>query len=173
MNIGKFRCPNIGKADPLFQDILQARMPSIVILYIYFSVNALLRRPGRARREGRRRPRKWLRRRLRRIMVAPPRGVGAKFYRSVSSLTVETRLHISAPGQRVGACHRQDRGHVRCLRTRKPHHFSGICASFTEKRRLFRAVFFQRTIGASPSGKAADFDSAMRRFETSRPSQGF
>jgi hypothetical protein len=26
-------------------------------------------------------------------------------------------------------------------------------------------------IGASPSGKAADFDSAMRRFESSRPSQ--
>jgi hypothetical protein len=28
-------------------------------------------------------------------------------------------------------------------------------------------------IGASPSGKAADFDSAMRRFESSRPSQYF
>ncbi len=28
-------------------------------------------------------------------------------------------------------------------------------------------------IGASPSGKAADFDSAMRRFESSRPSQCF
>ena len=29
------------------------------------------------------------------------------------------------------------------------------------------------SIGASPSGKAADFDSAMRRFESSRPSQAF
>jgi hypothetical protein len=29
------------------------------------------------------------------------------------------------------------------------------------------------TIGASPSGKAADFDSAMRRFDPSRPSQSF
>jgi hypothetical protein len=28
-------------------------------------------------------------------------------------------------------------------------------------------------IGASPSGKAADFDSAMRRFESSRPSQSY
>lgn len=28
-----------------------------------------------------------------------------------------------------------------------------------------------RAIGASPSGKAADFDSAIRRFESSRPSQ--
>jgi hypothetical protein len=26
-------------------------------------------------------------------------------------------------------------------------------------------------VGASPSGKAADFDSAIRRFESSRPSQ--
>ncbi len=51
------------------------------------------------------------------------------------------------------------------------HHFSGMCASLDEKFRLFRAVFYQRTIGASPSGKAADFDSAMRRFESSRPSQ--
>jgi hypothetical protein len=31
--------------------------------------------------------------------------------------------------------------------------------------------YFQRSIGASPSGKAADFDSAIRRFESSRPSQ--
>ena len=29
------------------------------------------------------------------------------------------------------------------------------------------------TIGASPSGKAADFDSAIRRFDPSRPSQSF
>jgi hypothetical protein len=28
-------------------------------------------------------------------------------------------------------------------------------------------------IGASPSGKAADFDSAMRRFDSSRPSQPY
>ena len=31
----------------------------------------------------------------------------------------------------------------------------------------------RRRIGASPSGKAADFDSAIRRFESSRPSQLF
>ena len=36
-----------------------------------------------------------------------------------------------------------------------------------------RAVRRRRGIGASPSGKAADFDSAMRRFESSRPSQAF
>ena len=30
---------------------------------------------------------------------------------------------------------------------------------------------FLRAVGASPSGKAADFDSAIRRFESSRPSQ--
>src|SRR5208283_3613034 len=30
-----------------------------------------------------------------------------------------------------------------------------------------------RIIGASPSGKAADFDSAIRRFESSRPSHAF
>ena len=30
-----------------------------------------------------------------------------------------------------------------------------------------------RRIGASPSGKAADFDSAIRRFESSRPSHAF
>jgi hypothetical protein len=28
-----------------------------------------------------------------------------------------------------------------------------------------------KAFGASPSGKAADFDSAIRRFESSRPSQ--
>ena len=33
-----------------------------------------------------------------------------------------------------------------------------------------RARSVLRPIGASPSGKAADFDSAMRRFESSRPS---
>ena len=31
--------------------------------------------------------------------------------------------------------------------------------------------FSERAIGASPSGKAVDFDSTMRRFESSRPSQ--
>ena len=31
----------------------------------------------------------------------------------------------------------------------------------------------RRRVGASPSGKAADFDSAMRRFESSRPSHAF
>ena len=31
----------------------------------------------------------------------------------------------------------------------------------------------RRRIGASPSGKAADFDSAIRRFESSRPSHAF
>ena len=30
---------------------------------------------------------------------------------------------------------------------------------------------FLRRIGASPSGKAPDFDSGIRRFESSRPSQ--
>ena len=29
----------------------------------------------------------------------------------------------------------------------------------------------RQSIGASPSGKAVDFDSTMRRFESSRPSQ--
>jgi hypothetical protein len=29
------------------------------------------------------------------------------------------------------------------------------------------------SVGASPSGKAVDFDSTMRRFESSRPSQAF
>jgi hypothetical protein len=29
----------------------------------------------------------------------------------------------------------------------------------------------RQVIGASPSGKAVDFDSTMRRFESSRPSQ--
>ena len=37
------------------------------------------------------------------------------------------------------------------------------------KKRALYASFASR-IGASPSGKAADFDSAMRRFESSRPS---
>src|SRR5882724_6084066 len=32
---------------------------------------------------------------------------------------------------------------------------------------------FQTAIGASPSGKAVDFDSTIRRFESSRPSQAF
>jgi hypothetical protein len=36
-----------------------------------------------------------------------------------------------------------------------------------------RALPVLRHIGASPSGKAADFDSAMRRFESSRPSHAF
>jgi hypothetical protein len=31
----------------------------------------------------------------------------------------------------------------------------------------------RQVIGASPSGKAVDFDSTMRRFESSRPSQAF
>jgi hypothetical protein len=35
----------------------------------------------------------------------------------------------------------------------------------------FRRPSALRRIGASPSGKAADFDSAIRRFESSRPSQ--
>jgi hypothetical protein len=35
------------------------------------------------------------------------------------------------------------------------------------------AAWDKSGIGASPSGKAADFDSAMRRFESSRPSQCF
>ena len=34
----------------------------------------------------------------------------------------------------------------------------------------FRRPSALRRIGASPSGKAADFDSAIRRFESSRPS---
>src|SRR5271165_3050779 len=34
-----------------------------------------------------------------------------------------------------------------------------------------RPAWSARRIGASPSGKAADFDSAIRRFESSRPSQ--
>jgi hypothetical protein len=37
----------------------------------------------------------------------------------------------------------------------------------------FRRPLVLRRIGASPSGKAADFDSAIRRFESSRPSQLF
>ena len=32
-------------------------------------------------------------------------------------------------------------------------------------------LYVPRAIGASPSGKAVDFDSTMRRFESSRPSQ--
>jgi hypothetical protein len=38
---------------------------------------------------------------------------------------------------------------------------------------VFPSGQFPRRIGASPSGKAADFDSAIRRFESSRPSQTF
>src|SRR3954452_11149652 len=36
-----------------------------------------------------------------------------------------------------------------------------------------RTVYSPGRVGASPSGKAADFDSAIRRFESSRPSQTF
>ena len=36
-----------------------------------------------------------------------------------------------------------------------------------------RAVRHQPGVGASPSGKAVDFDSTMRRFESSRPSHAF
>ena len=38
-------------------------------------------------------------------------------------------------------------------------------------RRAEGADAFDAGFGASPSGKAADFDSAIRRFEPSRPSQ--
>ena len=44
---------------------------------------------------------------------------------------------------------------------------AGSCALRLGAADLFTASRF----GASPSGKAADFDSAMRRFESSRPSQ--
>jgi hypothetical protein len=37
--------------------------------------------------------------------------------------------------------------------------------------RGYRPAAFQTAFGASPSGKAVDFDSTMRRFESSRPSQ--
>ena len=35
----------------------------------------------------------------------------------------------------------------------------------------YRPPLSRQSIGASPSGKAVDFDSTMRRFESSRPSQ--
>ena len=38
---------------------------------------------------------------------------------------------------------------------------------------IARAGTTPAKLGASPSGKAADFDSAIRRFESSRPSQAF
>ncbi len=38
---------------------------------------------------------------------------------------------------------------------------------------IARAGATPAKLGASPSGKAADFDSAIRRFESSRPSQAF
>src|SRR5271165_5073932 len=41
----------------------------------------------------------------------------------------------------------------------------------TMVRPLSAGPWPERRIGASPSGKAADFDSAIRRFESSRPSQ--
>src|SRR5579885_461667 len=44
-------------------------------------------------------------------------------------------------------------------------------ASHTMVAPLRRPVRTLGAIGASPSGKAADFDSAIRRFESSRPSQ--
>jgi hypothetical protein len=40
-------------------------------------------------------------------------------------------------------------------------------------RRLSSRTFSGQSVGASPSGKAVDFDSTMRRFEPSRPSQPF
>jgi hypothetical protein len=38
-------------------------------------------------------------------------------------------------------------------------------------RARLAAPLSRKLIGASPSGKAVDFDSTMRRFESSRPSQ--
>ena len=50
-------------------------------------------------------------------------------------------------------------------------HSGGFCEKTLDIKEEIRYNIYVRYIGASPSGKAPDFDSGIRWFESSRPSQ--